>query len=235
MTKKALALLCGMTVSAALCVRADPQSTVVSDEFEESNTDMLSMDVSGVRLGASLKEVQALNTNAVISSEETHRKDIETQVQDYATLEASELLHGSGHAWPGWSTVRVWFTRPEIGNKAFYISFGKELGALPDMKALEGRLVKKYGAWCRKCVTKQDNGSFTYRFFWGAYDKQQGRFLNTAPCLQVWVGPARVEKGEPVYKISFDLTDPRLKIDNQAAVEKAVDEMKVKAAQAIPF
>lgn len=218
----------------ALLAYGEPQSTVVSDDYEPSNTEMLSLDVAGVRLGMPLDDVHALNTNAVLSSQDTSRKDIETQVQQYAILECSDLLH-KGSAWPGWSSVNIWFTRPEAGKKACYISFSKDLGSLPDMKALEGRLTKKYGPWCRKLVTKQDSGTFAYRFTWGPYDKQQNRFQSTAPNLQVWVGTGRIEKGEPVYKISFDLTDPRMKIDNQAAVEKAIEDVKIKAAQAIPF
>ena len=207
----------------------------VSDEYEPSNVELLSQDVSNVKLGMAIDQVRAMTTNLFSISQETARKDIETQVQEYAILEASELLHGAGCVWPGWSTVRIWFTRPDIGGKACSISFSKDLGALPDMKALESRLVKKYGAWCRKKVTKQENGALTYRFTWGAFDRQQGRFTGTGPTLDVWVHPSRVEKGEPVYRIAFDLNDPKLKGENQAAVDRAVEEVKIKAAQAIPF
>lgn len=208
------------------------QGLVVSDEYEPTSTELLATDVSGVRLGMPIAEVRALNTNLVETSQETSRKDIDTQVQEFLILEASALLHGPTHVWPGWSTVRIWLTRPEHGNKVCSMSFAKDLTSFPDLKELEGRLTKKYGKWCRKKVSKSDTGALTVRFTWGNYDRQQDRFVGREPYLDVWVHPSKTESA---YKVTFNMIDPRLRSENTAAVEAAIDQLKAKAVHEIPF
>ena len=216
---------------------AHGQSTpiVVSDEYAPTNTDIRVLDVSGVKLGMDIGQVKAMNTNLVQTPQFTNRKDIDHQVEEFTVLEASQILHGPTHVWPGWNTVRIWFTSPAHGSKACNMSFSKELGSVPDMNELESRLCKKYGPWCRKKVTRQDTGATTVRFTWGMYDKQQDHFIGSSPTLDVWVTPQLNSSGDLTYTVTFNLDDPRLKRANTAAVDAAVNEVKVKSVQAIPF
>jgi len=208
---------------------------VVSDEYNPTNTEIQSLDVSNVKLGMPIEQVRAMNTNLVQTSQFTNRKDIDHQVEEFTFLEASQILHGPAHVWLGWTTARIWFTSPEHGSKACSMSFSKELGSVPDMNELESRLCKKYGPWCRKKVTKQESGATTVRFTWGMYDKQQDHFIGTSPTLDVWVTPQRNASGDVMYSVTFNLDDPKLKRANAQAVDAAVNEVKVKSVQAIPF
>ena len=208
---------------------------VISDEYCPTNTDIRSLDVSGVKLGMAIEQVRAMNSNLVQSSQFAKRKDIDQPVEEYTILSASEILHGREHVWPGWTTVDIMFTRPELGSKACSMSFSKEVGALPDLTELESRLCKKYGPWCRKRVTKQDTGAVTVKFTWGLFDKQQNCFIGTGPTLDVWMTPGRWSNSEPIYKVTFNLDDPKFKRANSNAVDTAVSELKVKSVQAIPF
>lgn len=209
---------------------------VVSDEYAPTNTDIRSLDVSGVKLGMPIEQVRAMNSNLVQSAQMTKRRDIDQQVEEFTILSASEILHGRDHVWPGWNTVDIWFTRPELGSKVCAMTFSKEVGALPDLTELESRLCKKYGPWCRKKVLKQETGAVTIKFTWGMYDKQQDAFIGISPTLDVWLAPGRWSGNtEPIYKVTFDLQDPKLKRNNGQAVESAVSDVKVKSVQAIPF